>query len=183
MSVLIAAGALSADTLVLRDGTRIDGTMLGANQRTVNFVDADGRRRDYSITNIQEVRFSDTEYTSSRSRTEIPGMAPESSVDLIQRLTDDIAQVVDRASLSTRQRQMLQDATNVISRAGHDMRENLSLNNRREVQMALDNVRYVMNSTAIRTADRKQILGDIAVLRDKHPEFASSRTDTGSRNR
>jgi hypothetical protein len=82
--------------------------------------------------------------------------------------------VTEKATLSTRQRKMLEDASNVITRAGHDMREGLSLSNRREVQMALDNVRYVMNSSAFRTADRQMILGDITALREKYPEFASS---------
>src|SRR5687767_14117433 len=116
LSMLIAAGALSADTIVLRDGTRIEGTMLSANGRNMSFVDADGRRRDYSITNVKEVHFTDTEYSGTRGRTEIPGMASGSTVDLVQRLTDDVAGVMERATLSARQRQMLQDAINVISR-------------------------------------------------------------------
>ena len=179
-SMLLAFGVLSADTLVLRDGSQINGTMLNADGRTMSFVDVNGRRRDYSITNVQEVRFGDTEFSNNRARTEQP-MPTGTTVDLVARLTDNISRSMERATLSARQRQMLEDAQEVLGRAGHDLRENLSLSNRREVQMALDNVRYVMNSTAIRAADRRAVLTDIADLRAKYPEFAG--TTPGSRSR
>jgi hypothetical protein len=182
LSMMLSLGALSADTLVLRDGSRINGTMLSANERTMSFVAEDGRRRDYSITNVQEVRFGDTEFGSTRARTDgSTAMPTNTSVDLVTRLTDNIDLVIGRSTLSDRQRSMLEDARNVLSRAGHDMRENLSLSNRREIQTALDNVRYVMNSTAIRAADRRLVLADIAELKAKYPEFAGSAS--GSRSR
>jgi hypothetical protein len=186
LSMLLAFGALSADTLVLRDGSRINGTMLSANSRTMSFVEANGRRRDYSITNVQEIQFGDTESSGAagtRGRTEQPAMPTGSTVDLVEQLTDDIGGVMESASLSPRQRSMLEDARNVLSRAGHDMRENLSLSNRREVQMALDNVRYVMSSTTIRAADRRTVLQDITELRAKYPEFAGSASGSRSRER
>ena len=182
LSMLLAAGALSADTLILRDGSRVTGTMLSANERTMSFVAADGRRRDYSITNVQEVMFGDTEFGSTRARTDgTTAMPTGTTVDLVQRLADNIDRSMEGANLSDRQRTMLEDARNVLSRAGHDMRENLSLSNRREVQTALDNVRYVMNSTAIRAADRRVVLADISELRAKYPEFTGS--GPGSRTR
>lgn len=182
LSALLAFGALSADTLVLRDGSRINGTMLSANERTMSFVDADGRRRDHSITTVQEVMFGDTEFGTSRTRTE-GSMPTATTVDLIQRLTDNIDRSMERATLSARQHDMLEDARNVLGRAGSDMRENLSLSNRREVQTALDNVRYVMNSTAIRAADRRAVLADITELRAKYPEFAGTPAGVRSRTR
>jgi hypothetical protein len=182
LSMLLGFGALSADTLILRDGTQVNGTMLSADSRNMSFIDADGRRRDYSITKIQEVKFGDTEF-SSRARTEEPAMPSGTSVDLVARLTDNIGQVVGRARLSTKQKTMLDDAVNVLGRAGHDMREDLSLSNRREVQTALDNVRYVMNSTAIRETDRRTVLDDIAQLRAKYPEFAGKAPRSSSRDR
>ncbi|HYP08296.1 MAG TPA: hypothetical protein VER03_18830 [Bryobacteraceae bacterium] len=174
LPMLLAIGTLSADTLILRDGSQVNGTMLSANGRTMSFIDVDGRRRDYSITNVREVHFGDTEFSGMRSRTENTEMASATTVDLVSRLTDNVLNVMERSTLSARQRTMLQDATNVLGRAGHDLRENLSVNNRREVQMALDNVRYVMNSTAVKPADRRIVLQDIAQLRAKYPEFAGS---------
>jgi hypothetical protein len=183
LSMLLVLGALSADTLVLRDGSRINGTMLSANERTMSFVDVDGRRRDHSITDVQEVRFGDTEFSSTQAQNNQPDMPTATTVDLVTRLTDNISRVMERSTLSDRQKAMLEDASNVLGRAGHDMRENLSLSNRREVQVALDNVRYVMNSTSIRAADRRVVLGDIAELRAKYPEFAGSAAGTRSRRR
>jgi hypothetical protein len=182
LSLLLGFATLSADTLILRDGTRVNGTMLSSNERTMSFVETDGRRRDYSITNVQEVRFGDTEFGTSRSRTEGP-MPTDTTVDLVARLTENIDHAMERATLSNRQRDMLTDARNVLDRAGHDMRENLSLSNRREVQTALDNVRYVMNSTAIRAADRRAVLADITELRAKYPEFAGQSSGTRTRVR
>jgi hypothetical protein len=182
LSILLAFGALSADTLILRDGTRINGTMLSANERTMSFVGEDGRRRDHSITNVQEVTFGDTEFGTTRTRTTGGTAMPTgTSVDLVTRLTDNIDNTMQRATLTSRQRTMLEDARNVLTRAGHDMRENLSLSNRREIQTALDNVRYVMNSTSIRAADRRVVLADIAELKAKYPEFSGSSSGTRSR--
>jgi hypothetical protein len=186
LSMLMALGTLSADTLVLRDGAQVRGTMLNANSRSMTFADTEGRRREYDIANVQEVRFGDNlrdnNNSNSRYRSEPLNMPSSSTVDLVSRLNEDVKAAVERVNLSTRQRQMLEDAQSVIARAWHDLRENLSLSSKREVQVALDNIRYVMNGSGIRAADRRVVLADIAELREKYPDFAGTAgTRSGSR--
>lgn len=60
------AGALVApawsDTLVLRDGNRIPGTLEGANTRTLSFRDRDGHLHRYNVSDVQAVRFGNEPY-------------------------------------------------------------------------------------------------------------------------
>lgn len=61
-SLLAAAVAVPAlgDTLILRDGTRYSGKLIGANSRTITFRDRRGGQRRYFVTDVVAVRFGDT---------------------------------------------------------------------------------------------------------------------------
>jgi acyl carrier protein len=169
LAVLFGFGALSADTLTLRDGTRIDGTLLRATERTITFVDSRGDRRDYNLANIEELAFGETD--SSRSRTE-PGLDSTGSVDLIYRLNEDIGTALDRSTLSDKQKELLEAARMVLNTAAEDLRDNRKPN-AREVRRALDNARYVMNGSGVRAQDRRAVLDDIQQLRNQHSELNS----------
>jgi hypothetical protein len=158
-----------ADTLTLKDGSRIEGTMLSANERTMSFIDNNGARRDYEIGNIREISFA-RDASGERNRAQ----QPTGPADTISRLNDDLLRAMDRANLSARQRQMLADAQAVLIRAANDLRDKRNPNNR-EVRRALDNVRYVMNSTAIRPQDRRAVIDDIAQLREQQSGFRVNR--------
>lgn len=173
LPLLVLAGPVCADTLILRDGSRIEGTMLSADGRTLSFVANDGARRNYNLSTVQEVAFGAPE-DSTRSRTEISGSREE----LFDRLGRDIETVMERATLSARQRDMLEDARIVISRTGDDLRDNRNVN-AREVRTALDNVRYVINGSGIRAQDRTMVLDGIARIREQYSEYGTS----GSRSR
>ncbi len=58
------AGLSWADTLTLRNGTRYDGTFLGATTRTITFRDRDGVRHQFNISDVQTVDF----YSADNSR-------------------------------------------------------------------------------------------------------------------
>jgi hypothetical protein len=145
-----------ADTLTLKDGSRIEGTMLAANDRTVSFMDTGGTRRDYDIGKIREIRFG------------------RSSSDPIGRLNDRIGETMEHTAFSARQRQMLDDARAVLIKAGDDLRANRKANGR-EVRKALDNVRYVMSSSAVREQDRRAVLDDIVQIREQNKDFRANR--------
>jgi hypothetical protein len=159
----------SADTLVLKDGAQLEGTMVSASTRTITFVDSVGQKREYDVSAIQEIRF-ERDTSDSRNRTQAPATAWET----IDRLNDDIARAVERSSLSLRQRQLLDEAQTVLTRAARDLRDNKNPKNK-EVRRALDNVRYVMNSPSVRTQDRRAVLDGIAQLREQHKDFNLSR--------
>lgn len=54
---MAAATAASADTLILKDGTRVLGTVLSVEARTVTFKGADGVSHRYAMSKVESLRF------------------------------------------------------------------------------------------------------------------------------
>jgi outer membrane lipoprotein SlyB len=63
-TMLICAITAQADTLVLRGGRKLDGTLLGASSREVDFMTADGKTQQIPITDIVSINFSMPEAAS-----------------------------------------------------------------------------------------------------------------------
>jgi hypothetical protein len=81
LCVVSLATVVSADTLVLRDGTRIEGTVLAIAGRTITFQHADGTSRRYPTFRIQSLEFFSADHdnpraASSRRLETPPGTAP-----------------------------------------------------------------------------------------------------------
>lgn len=57
LCVVSLAAPASADTLVLRDGTRIEGTMMSLAGRTIAFRHANGTTRRYPTSRVEAVEF------------------------------------------------------------------------------------------------------------------------------
>lgn len=55
------AAIATADTLVLKDGTRIQGTVVGVAARIVTFKGADGVSRRYAMTRVESLQFASPE--------------------------------------------------------------------------------------------------------------------------
>ncbi len=75
--IVALAVAASADTLILRDGTRLEGTVVSIAGRTITFRDADGVSRRYAATFVESLRFDGgepvtTTRTSNRQRLVVP---------------------------------------------------------------------------------------------------------------
>jgi hypothetical protein len=51
----------SADILVMRDGTRVEGTVVGIEARTITFRHADGTSRRYSTSQVEALEFLSAE--------------------------------------------------------------------------------------------------------------------------
>jgi hypothetical protein len=64
LCVVSLAPLASADTLVLRDGTRIQGTMTGLAARTITFRHANGVARRYPTSRVESVEFLSAERTN-----------------------------------------------------------------------------------------------------------------------
>jgi hypothetical protein len=57
----LAAAVASADTLVLRDGTRVQGTVVSIAARTITFRDANGTSRRYPTSLVEALEFLSAE--------------------------------------------------------------------------------------------------------------------------
>ncbi len=67
LCVVSLATVVSADTLVMRDGARIEGTVLAIAGRTITFRLADGESRRYPISRIQSLEFFSPDHDSPRA--------------------------------------------------------------------------------------------------------------------
>src|SRR3954469_19362161 len=56
-SILLSAALLSADTLVMKDGTRFDGHYLGGDDRSVRFDNGSGAK-NYTLSSVDSLRFA-----------------------------------------------------------------------------------------------------------------------------
>ena len=88
MSVVSAAIA-SADTLVLKDGTRIDGTVVGVVERTITFRRADGVSHQYPAGDVDALEFVTPERASARAAGG-RGLVVPAGTELVVRTTEII---------------------------------------------------------------------------------------------
>jgi hypothetical protein len=65
-----------ADTLVLRDGTRLEGTLEGFTSRTITFRHADGVSRRYATSHVGAVEFVSAERVNPRAASRLTVEAP-----------------------------------------------------------------------------------------------------------
>ena len=63
------AAISSADTLVMRDGTRVEGTVVGIASRTITFRHADGATRRYPTSQVEALEFVSAERANPRAVT------------------------------------------------------------------------------------------------------------------
>ena len=61
LCVVSLAAIASADTLVLRDGTRVPGTIVGIAARMITFEDSSGISHRYSANEVASLEFTSTE--------------------------------------------------------------------------------------------------------------------------
>jgi hypothetical protein len=67
LCVVSLAAISSADTLVMRDGTRIQGTVVGIAARTITFRHADGVSRRYATSQVEALEFLSAERANPRA--------------------------------------------------------------------------------------------------------------------
>ena len=58
LALFFVAATVQADTLVLRSGQSINGTLVGANARQVDFLTNAGKTEQFPITSIERITFS-----------------------------------------------------------------------------------------------------------------------------
>ena len=67
LCVVSLATLVSADTLVLRDGSRIEGTVIAIAGRTITFQHADGVPRRYPTNRVQSLEFFSADHDNPRA--------------------------------------------------------------------------------------------------------------------
>src|SRR5688572_33238895 len=67
LCVVSLATVVSSDTLVMRDGSRIEGTVLAIAGRTITFQHADGTSRRYPTFRVQSLEFFSADRDNPRA--------------------------------------------------------------------------------------------------------------------
>jgi hypothetical protein len=67
LCVVSLAAVSSADTLVMRDGTRVQGTVVGIAARTITFRHADGVSRRYATSQVEALEFLSADRANPRA--------------------------------------------------------------------------------------------------------------------
>src|ERR1700720_4209943 len=89
LCVVSLASVSSADTLILRDGTRVEGTVMGFAARTITFRHADGVSRRYATSRVEALEFLSAERANPRAVREHSLEAP-SGTELVVRTVETI---------------------------------------------------------------------------------------------
>src|SRR5260370_7225219 len=69
LCVVSLAATSSADTLIMRDGRRVQGTVMGIAGRTITFLHADGVSRRYTTSQVEALEFLSAERANPRAVT------------------------------------------------------------------------------------------------------------------
>ena len=70
LCVVSLAAIASADTLVLRDGTRVPGTVVGIVARMITFEDSSGVSQRYPANEVASLEFTSTERRNAGASTD-----------------------------------------------------------------------------------------------------------------
>lgn len=89
LCVVSLASVASADTLIMRDGTRIQGTAVSLASRTITFRHADGVSRRYSTSQVEAVEFLSAERSNPRATRE-RGLEAPAGTELVVRTVETI---------------------------------------------------------------------------------------------
>ncbi len=73
-ALMLVAGA-AADTLVLRDGTKLEGMYLGGDARTIRFIGPDRTPKNYSVSSVAAVQFGSLQPQPAPAPTASPAPA------------------------------------------------------------------------------------------------------------
>ena len=91
MALLVISGSAisSADTLIMRDGTRLEGTVTGIVARTITFRHLDGQSRRYSTSEVEALLFVSAERANPSAVSDFKLDAP-AGTQLVVKTTETI---------------------------------------------------------------------------------------------
>ncbi len=89
-AVLLAASILQGDTIFLKNGSRVEGTLVGADSRQVRFLVKDGQVENYSIRELQSISFGESAARAQSDGSVLVPAATEITVRLIDPIDSDL---------------------------------------------------------------------------------------------
>jgi uncharacterized protein YcfJ len=90
LCVVSLAAISSADTLTLRDGTQVQGTVLGIVDGTITFRHADGESRWYPTREVETLEFRQAERANPRELSDGRSLEAPAGTELVVRTSDTI---------------------------------------------------------------------------------------------
>jgi hypothetical protein len=78
LALALATGVftLSADTVQLRDGRRVDGTFMGGDTRQVKLLGSDGKLQTFEISDVETISFKAAPAAASNAAASSPSASP-----------------------------------------------------------------------------------------------------------
>lgn len=122
--VVSLAAIASADTLILRDGTRITGRVVSIAARMINFENAAGVSQRYNVDRVDALEFTPASQRNAAARTGSSGPRLEvlpAGTELMVRTAEDIdssTAVVDQTFSAIVERDIRGESDNVVIPAG-----------------------------------------------------------------
>lgn len=162
------------DTIVMKDGTRYNGTFVSGSSRSITFVDDSGRRRSLDVRDTAEIAFGSSAIVSGNTNStngsggvfgDWPRYTQEEKARYLTKLRDDVQRATENTTLSSRERQLLEDARETLRRAVDDTNAGREVNSR-DIRIALNDIRDVMRGSNFRREDRDRIQASLQSLRD-----------------
>lgn len=124
LCVVSLAGIASADTLIMRDGTRVEGAVVGIAARTLTFRRADGVSRRYNLNQVDALEFTPASQRNGAVGTSGSSRRVEvlpSGTELTVRTAEDIdssTAVVDQTFSAIVEHDIVGESDTVIIPAG-----------------------------------------------------------------
>ncbi|HET8550465.1 MAG TPA: hypothetical protein VFL57_20785 [Bryobacteraceae bacterium] len=150
----------SADTLVLRNGNRFDGTFVSGSSRRITFVDETGRQRVFDMTEVQELSFGPATGAGTANTVAELGTA-------VSKLRRDLREAMDKVTLEAEDRRMLERVSETLRVAAIDRRDgSIDYVDRRDVGDAIRDLEAFLDRGIFRDRDRDVIMADIQHIRE-----------------
>ena len=113
---VIVTGA-SADTLRLRSGQKVEGTLFGADTRQIKFIGPDGQPKTYALTDVEGITFAAT----SAAPAAAPPPPPKPTSVIVPAGTSLLVRMLDSLDTSKTQTGQLFTATLETSLVANDV--------------------------------------------------------------
>jgi hypothetical protein len=166
---LLAAAPLilSADTLMLRDGTQRYGTFVSGSPRQIVMTE-NGQRRVYDVRNVQQLTFGSDPYASDNRAGAPANDSPfyEDRFQALSRLRNDVDDIVASYDLNGPDRARMQRIASSLHSAesalGQNRRDSID---RAELRTAMQDLRVIAREGWFEDADNRRLTNDLDALR------------------
>lgn len=177
---------LSADTIVFRDGTRQDGTLVSANSRQVVFADQNGYRHTYNVQNVEQLTFGSGSYAGYNSDNRYSNNGNgNSNVDqrqAVARMRQDLQGILNNYDLGASDQSRIQRIISQLRTVESDAQNGSGdWVDRADMRTAMRDLREIVSSNMFEDEDNQMLRNDMAQLRDVNREMRGTGTRARTR--